>query len=389
MPRENLPPELLARLDPVEVKGYAKATGWVREARLGAGRVAVFAHPVSDLDQILVPLHRDARGFGPAMGDVVNILAEKENRPAAQVLGDLLMPPADALRFSESGHATEAGDVPLDHGLDMMAGARKQLLAAACSVVRPESYFPRMSLGEAEQFLRQCRMRPSELGSFTVAVACPLHALPDDAPLLDEVPFTRRVTALLMRSLSRLALAIESDEIAPLLEPAEGETVISANLCEGLLQMTPEEGEGAALTVTASWARTLPPSRTLQIPASVRLRRESFRAIEALANRLRPAHAPRRQTLVGFVDTLNGRPNDENEREGEVILRLADPESDNVRARVVLGVADYRTACDAHNPSRPVLLEGVLHRGGRISRIADVNNFRLLAPPAAASPESP
>jgi hypothetical protein len=69
----NLPLELLARLDPVQVKQYAKATGWVRESRLSDPRIAVYAHPTSDLDQIIVPLNRGARDYARVMGDVVNI----------------------------------------------------------------------------------------------------------------------------------------------------------------------------------------------------------------------------------------------------------------------------------------------------------------------------
>src|SRR6266542_1656430 len=63
MPRDNLPLELLEQLDPVQVKSYAKATGWVREPRLGDGVIAVYAHPTSDLDQIIIPLIRGAYGF--------------------------------------------------------------------------------------------------------------------------------------------------------------------------------------------------------------------------------------------------------------------------------------------------------------------------------------
>ncbi len=53
---ENLPLDLLERLDPVEVKQYASSTGWVRERSLSDYRGAIFSHPTSDLDQILVPL---------------------------------------------------------------------------------------------------------------------------------------------------------------------------------------------------------------------------------------------------------------------------------------------------------------------------------------------
>src|SRR5262249_9804164 len=159
------------KLDPVQVKEYVKATGWLREPRAGNGRMAVFTHPQSDLDQVLIPLNRQAPDFNRRMGDVIANLAEKERRPAVEILNDLLLPPADILRFTATGTAASSGDVSLDHGLDMLAGARKQLLAAACSELRPQLYHPRMSLAEAEQLLQRCRLGQTERGSFTLTVA--------------------------------------------------------------------------------------------------------------------------------------------------------------------------------------------------------------------------
>ncbi len=290
---DNLPMPLLERLDPIQVKQYAKATGWVRERSLSDYRVAIYAHPTSDLDQILVPLIPRAYGFARAMGDVISILAEREQRPAIEILNDLLLPPADVIRFTEADATTANGDVPLDHGLALLTGARKALLAAACSERRPRQRFhPRMSLAEADQFLLAARLGQTERGSYTVTVACPLDAVTNTMPLLDAAPFTRRVTALLMRSLQRLSIALDADELDPLLDPPPEEPVLSANLCDGLLDMAPV-GEGGTLTIGTSWARTLPPSAMIPLPGQVRFRRELFPRIEELASRLRPGPSRR------------------------------------------------------------------------------------------------
>jgi hypothetical protein len=310
----------------------------------------------------------------------------REKRPAAEVLNDLLLPPADVLRFTESGPAAVSGDVPLEHGIRLMVGARKQLLAAACSELRPQQrYHPRMSFAEAEQFLQACRLGQTERGSFTVIVACPLQAVPGAEDLLDSRPFTRRVTSLLMHSLQRLSLALDADELGPLLSPTADEPVLSANLCEGLLDMTPE-GDGSVLTISASWARTMPPPATVPLPGMVRLRRETFGLIETLASWLRPAPPPRRQTFVAFVDTLDGRPNPDGLREGPVVLRLFEQEGDSIRARVQLNAADHHTAWEAYERDQPVLLQGVLRRTGRTYRIDDVTGFQVLPQPAEATP---
>jgi hypothetical protein len=186
-----------------------------------------------------------------------------------------------------------------------------------------------------------------------------------------------------MRSVHRLAQAVAVGDPEAALQPVETEPVISANLCEGLLDMTPE-GDGSALTISASWARMLPASAGGPLPAGVRLRRESFGRIETLAVKLRPAHAPRRHLLLGFVDTLNGRPNADNQMEGQVILRLVDPESDTIRARTDLKVTDYHTAWLAHGENQPIALQGIVRHLGRTFRIDEVAEFRLLQQPAPA-----
>lgn len=57
----------------------------------------------------------------------------------------------------------------------------------------------------------------------------------------------------------------------------ETEPVVSANVCEAILQMQPSADE-AALGISASWATTLPPRAP--IPAAVRIKAEYFPIIE-------------------------------------------------------------------------------------------------------------
>src|SRR5262249_11776696 len=149
------------------------------------------------------------------------------------------------------------------------------------------------------------------------------------------------------------------------------EPMLSANLCEGLLEMAPE-GESSFLGVSAEFSRTLQGPPGVDSPTSVRLRREVFPRIEYLAGRLRPVQSPQRQVLVGLVETLNGRPNADNRPEGQVTLRIITPEGEILRARADLNADDYARADQAHMRNLPVVLEGVLRRVGRTVRIDDI-----------------
>ena len=113
-------------------------------------------------------------------------------------------------------------------------GQNAAFLAAACSVVNPITYHPRMSRTEAQQLLNACHLGQTERESYSVSVSCPLRAVEQDQALLPGYePFTRQAVVMLMRSLSRMIVAIEADTIPSVFHAAPEEPVISANLCDG------------------------------------------------------------------------------------------------------------------------------------------------------------
>jgi hypothetical protein len=96
---EPLPDDLIARIDPADVRAYARARGWTPSPG-GNADLAIYGHPSSDLAQLLVPLSRRLDDYDRRMAEVVARLAEKEARPALQIL-QALFPPADFRRMAE------------------------------------------------------------------------------------------------------------------------------------------------------------------------------------------------------------------------------------------------------------------------------------------------
>jgi hypothetical protein len=373
MASEQIPLELAGHVTSVDARNYALATGWQRVEGLN-GKLAVYTYPGHELDQLLIPLDHNLDDYGRLMAEVIRKLAAWEKRPAQAVLNDLLLPPADVIRFSLAGPETIRGTVPLERGIDLLAGVRRALLAAACSVIRPQQKFhPRLSRAEPEQLIRSCQLGQTERGSFTATLACPLDAVPTPPSLFGNEPFARQTTALLMRSLHQVVEALDHDQPDKLIQPPPGWAVISSNFCEALVAMQPE-GEQSSLRVTATWARTLPPSPQAHLPAAVELPPAYFPVLAQVAQQLRPSHAPQRDLFVGMIDTLNGNPGEDGRMQGEVIVLVLREEA-LLRARVDLGPEDYSKACDVHKVGGFVILEGILYPGIRLHRIEQVSRF--------------
>ena len=399
MSYKDLPENLVARINPIDARAYATASGWKRAYRTSTVSSPVYSHAKSDLDQLLIPIDSGMVDYGHRMAEAVVILAEDQGRPAAEVLNDLLMPPSDVLRFRVDEPETEAGVVPLVQGIGLLEGARRAILASACSVVQPQPFHPRLSRAEAEGLLQACRLGQTERGSFTAVIACPLDAVGGEPiarnpmPLFEGTeglavgtagessgraiePFTRKATGLLMRSVARIVSAVDADQVASLLGPASDQPPLSANLCEALAMMQPT-GDRSRLTVQATWARTLPPPPSAGLPSVVQLRRDVFPVVEKLAFALRPAREPKPSHFIALVDALFGNPDEHNRVSGEVQLLVFDSEEGSFRARVSLNADDYQIALETHGVAGYVSLNGVLKLGGRVHHFENVSNFRL------------
>ena len=112
-----------------------------------------FNHPHAQWDQLIVPMEESFDDYAKRLRDVVEELAAFESRPVIEVLNDLINVDADTLRYRVASPETGRGSIPLIEGIQLLEGAKRTILAAACSVLSPVAYHPRMSRTEAQQLL--------------------------------------------------------------------------------------------------------------------------------------------------------------------------------------------------------------------------------------------
>ncbi|MGA2704275.1 MAG: hypothetical protein ABSH35_24655 [Isosphaeraceae bacterium] len=370
---DQLPDSLTRLVTPRAVRVYAEGLGWQRVEGVN-GKIAVYKNPDSPLRQLIVPLDEQFDDYGVRTAEAIQRLAEFEKRPAKEILNHLLLPPADLLFLREVSSDAEVGNLPLDHAAQVIDGTRKVLLSAAHSVLVPQPYHPRMSRGEAEEFLSRCRLGQTGRGSFVLMVACPL-GLKADLLGPNGEPFTRRVTSLLMQSLRELSQAADRMQIDDLADTSR-HPGISANLCESLLLLRPT-GERSYLNITVCWSRALLPE-SRESKREVQLRQEVFDVAEVLAPKLRSVPERRTDRFIGFVDELRGQPlPDIGLPSGEVRFTLFD-QGEEIRAKADLDEMYYSFAGHAHLASRVVSFKGVLERLPRLNRIRGVTDFKII-----------
>lgn len=366
----GLPLESLAAIEPIDVRDYALGSGWQRDLGVDGG-IALFHLPGADPGEFHVPLQRDLDDYAERVGDAVLTLAETENRSPDQVLEDLLASPkADVIRFAVQSPKTARGTIALSAGMALFEGIQRCLLSAAHGVLEPKPYHPRLSRAEAEQLLRACTLGQTERGSFAAKVACPLDAVEDPRPILQE-PFTRQVTEFFMRSVGEIPRTVDADQFDEKSQPG-----LSVNLCDALSLLRPDDGNGR-VSVAISWARSGPKPKK-EIPRQVMLRPEDFTAIDVAAARLRPRHEPHKSLFAGTVEQLRGSEDEDGRIFGDVTLAIQH-DGRVVSATTQLKHDDHLRAIDAYKGRNLVSLRGTLGKAGRRYMLSDVEEFKVLS----------
>ena len=254
-------------------------------------------------------------------------------------------------------------------------------MAAACTVLKPQTWHPRKSRTEAEQLLKSCRFGHTEEGSFVIKVSCPLNAVeyqPALIPAESDMPFVRRTTWTVHQSLNRLVSAIEMDNLDVFVNDVQKSQTpeLSSNLCDAIARFYDDELSNS-LEISFSWALSAhvpPPQVGLSI---IRIQKDYFPRIAEVSTALRSQEKHKEDLFIGTVETLNGEIGEDGRRAGEIIVAIILKETGGtIRARLNLNADDYAKADKAHMTTGDyVRVNGKLHPGRQPRLLSDVSKF--------------
>ncbi len=163
------PAEVLASVSPRALHAYL-GQGWHKVKPLGEKGDLYSRHGAPD---IAAPASDHLADYVLAISQIVEILGSVEGRDPTSVLRDLLVADVDLVRV-RAAHTEEDGSVSVDDGVELVQQSRDLLLAAACSVTRPQRAYRAGGIREAMEYLEQVRLGQTERGSFVVTMLSPV-----------------------------------------------------------------------------------------------------------------------------------------------------------------------------------------------------------------------
>lgn len=359
-----------------ELQAYLRNTGW---ARIEAPKqsIALFQKQIgNNFFETLLPLSKDYSDYTYRIVDVLENIAQAENREVHQVLTDLSIPPGDTVRFRVINKDTVGGTISFLEGFNLLEGAKKALFTTACDIVQPEKYHKRLGLKGAQQFIEECRLGQTEKGSFIASVICPfVNQTPEDKAQQLSIfnqaeefrhSLTRKVTTRLMSSLAEIKSAIDRGEENRIVD-LEGENIISGNFLESIVELnsTKETTEIEIITSWSVFAEEQP-----QIARAIKFSNDYIPVLENIISKVKPIDKGFEDDFVGKISLTKADPDIHSRTEGEIILNYIIGDEEKVsKARVILSNEDYDKACEAHKQGKSVKIRGKLVTVGRSKTI--------------------
>jgi hypothetical protein len=359
--------QLADRVNYLAVISYLKNTGWQR-VKSPREDMAIFILPFkNELLEVLLPLDRNFADYGRSILRALEVISFIENKEVYQTLSDILLPPSDVVRYRIVNRDTEDGTITFDDGFNLLENARMSLYTSACDILQPAFYHKRLSLKNADQFIKQCRLGQTERGSFIASIICPfteqVEGIEVNQLTLFSTPekftssFTRRVTSNLLLSVQKVKRAIENDTVDELLNPDRTDK-ISANFLQSLVSLSEIENQPKTdLEIIATWSAVAP---TTDLPASVSLSQEYIPAIRGIIQKVLPKDEKDPGEFIGKISQVRAEPDVNKREEGEITFNFMSDNYKTARAKVTLNPEDYKRACEAHEHGLAVRIRGVL-----------------------------
>ncbi|MHB8260654.1 MAG: hypothetical protein ACYDCN_02885 [Bacteroidia bacterium] len=359
-----------------ELQAYLRNTGWARIETVKQ-TIALFQKEIgNNFFETTLPLNKDFADYTYRIVDVLEAIANAENREVHQVLTDLSLPPGDIVRFRVINRDTIGGTISFLEGFNLLESAKKSLFTTACDIIQPEKYHKRLGLKGAQQFIEECRLGQTEKGSFIASVICPfVNETPEEKAQqlnifspADEFKksLTRKVTVRLMTALEILKSAIDRGEENRIVDLV-GENIISANFMESIVELnsTKEISEIEIITSWSVFAQQQP-----QVTRSIKLSNDYTPVLENIINKIKPIDKGIDDVFIGKISLTKADPDIHSRTDGEVVLNYVLGDEEKVsKARVVLNNEDYERACEAHKQGKTVKVKGKLVSVGRSKTI--------------------
>lgn len=367
----------------LEIRDYAISQGWALVKEALKDGLFVLNSPTNDFTQLIFPKDDSISEYQEMAMVSIRRLADFYKLPLNKTIEDIREVNDDVIALRYFSDSKTVNSISFQEALDSIDATKQMLLSAACTVVNPVTFHPKLNRTEAQDLIKKARFRHTEEGSFILKVSIPFELTHAPIPSLFgetiETPFSRKAIEVVSKSSNILLDTIDSDSITDLykIQSADEHPLISYNFCDAVSKLFDEERE-LPFQLIFNWSK----ASLMKLPAPALPQRITFpfshkNKIEEIREYFTPKRNDLQDDFIATVETLDGSIGEDGKRSGPVVLSIL-YENEIIKARVNLNSNDYAVAVEAHKRGGSyVEINGLLKRNKRSNTIEEIKSFKL------------
>lgn len=353
----------LQKLTATKICRYLQIHGWTELCTLFGGKAKQFVSN-DETTVVLIPLDSTNSDYFVLLDRAISDVAHYNQISVLALLGELLNPSADILKWRIIDNQTELGQIPFDSMISYIGSIKNSLAAALQDVKNPKAFHSMLLTKNVNEELSKCSFGQTEFGSYIINVICPLGEYQYNLfeENLDDLPLYRKVNLKLMESLALINRSVE-DESQELDEKVEG-GLVSVNFLDSISNII-SVNEQACFDVNVVRSNDVPiPEEAV---SHVRVSHVINQKITDVANRYRPREPQNiMKTFFGKIVNMSGDANPE-ERDMLTITLVAIGD-DNEKQHIIVRLNNasyYGVVSNAFEHGRVVRVSGSYTSSGR------------------------
>jgi hypothetical protein len=163
-------------LQPNQLNSYLSYSGWFVDGSIN-DIAQIWHRKESEFEsfEIIQPSTKEIKDYNQRVYDLIEVLAEFENRSISGVINDLSNFFADVIKVRVIHEDVKEGSIPLNDGVLLFEKAKELMVSAVKSTYSKRKYFGGGKLAdEIVNFLEKMRLGQTEHGSYVVNLIAPI-----------------------------------------------------------------------------------------------------------------------------------------------------------------------------------------------------------------------
>lgn len=361
------------------IEKFLLLTGWTKDYFFKNKNILLFKNVDDPLFTIAVPSNSNIIDYYDRIYDVIQNLCKYYNKEENDIITSLKNIYSDRIQFRIITEKSKDGKLPLDYAARCIDGLRNLVLYAACAEENAKPIC-RRTCASAISSTEKFQFGQTELGSYVFNIDVQVVDekteqifFTDKMPLLSQ-PAEHKIIKRIERAFDQIEEVVtQQTEVSRLIENAYTDG-ITANMCDALMQIKPEDGKDINLESSIFYAEAI--THSISKPKIRTFNNVHFAFIDDISNRYKDYTLVEDMSLTGIINMLQKNNYDEDLADTIRLLTVVEGKARSIDLH--LSQANHNLACNAYRDGKEVTITGTVDKSGRHWFFSEVVNFLVM-----------